>query len=228
TAWLASNDSGLNLNTTDARFAGAFLVGGNVTDCVAVDGAPVESGTCSTDGSPGSSVEDAVLWPAQDVSSTFGGFIGGPIAHDAIDDWFLLEPFQNYAADVPFPGQNGNCDGTGVPCRRFDYRLRSADGVLRNRALFDGDVQTLPEPSLDACPSALRVRYADLQTATNQFFGLADEILFDERGDEDGLCESGESCWLSPNIGAFQGPSPETPEFYCELPESTLLYRRGE
>jgi hypothetical protein len=31
------------------------------------------------------------------------------------------------------------------------------------------------------------------------------EIINDLKGDDDGLCESGENCIMTPNIGAYQG-----------------------
>ncbi len=37
------------------------------------------------------------------------------------------------------------------------------------------------------------------------FLTNATEIFFDGQGNDDGLCQSGEACVYSPNVGAYQG-----------------------
>jgi len=45
----------------------------------------------------------------------------------------------------------------------------------------------------------------DQNSTPRTFLVNATERLFDERGNDNGLCESDESCVYSPNIGAYQG-----------------------
>jgi hypothetical protein len=80
----------------------------------------------------------------------------------------------------------------------FDHRFKTdSDPKIyqRNPAFTNGA----------NCPSAV----AGTETATNSlgqtFLLNAVEIMFDDIGNDDGLCEADESCIYTPNIGAYQG-----------------------
>jgi hypothetical protein len=59
---------------------------------------------------------------------------------------------------------------------------------------------------------------------------LAVEIIGDEIGNENGLCESNEACVLSPNIGAYQGHGAFLPPTTFSNAEFTgiTLYKRSQ
>lgn len=81
--------------------------------------------------------------------------------------------------------QRGNCI-TGDTCQLWDVSLRQSDTIARN---------------VNACP----VSSSTITHNSITFLRGAYEIIGDSIGDEDGLCESNESCIYTPNIGAYQG-----------------------
>ncbi len=81
--------------------------------------------------------------------------------------------------------QRGNCI-TGDTCQLWDVSLKQSDTISRN---------------VNSCPlSSSTITHNSIT-----FLRGAYEILGDSLGDEDGLCESNESCIYTPNIGAYQG-----------------------
>jgi hypothetical protein len=66
--------------------------------------------------------------------------------------------------------------------------------------------QRVPAPAAGGrCPGAVAGKEVATDHWGNTFLLNATETFFDYVGDDDGLCESGESCLYSPNIGAYQG-----------------------
>lgn len=93
-------------------------------------------------------------------------------------------------------GTIGKCSGD---CTAWDWRLKNSDSQLLKVPDFG--------PSPLACPSVISSpgSTADSQTPSNTFIIYAFETVGDGIGDEDGLCESNESCMYAPNRGAYQG-----------------------
>jgi hypothetical protein len=87
-------------------------------------------------------------------------------------------------------------------CRIWDLRLRASDKVLRDSVarLFPSAVTPVPGKP---CPAPL----GGDRTVRGLFLSHAVELRGDERGDDDGLCETGEACLYAPNTGAYQGES---------------------
>jgi len=101
-----------------------------------------------------------------------------------------------------------------------DFRLSKADPAAN--LMFNNTEVPLPGAGADPtgnnngafiagqnCPAAVR---GDRTTTTNRSSGVQDtfllnawEIIDDEIGDNDGLCESNEACLYTPNFGAYQG-----------------------
>ncbi len=81
--------------------------------------------------------------------------------------------------------QRGNCI-TGDTCQLWDVSLKQSDTISRN---------------VNSCP----LSSSTITHNSTTFLRGAYEILGDSLGDEDGLCESNESCIYTPNIGAYQG-----------------------
>jgi hypothetical protein len=91
-----------------------------------------------------------------------------------------------------------------------DSSLKSTDTVIRN---ISGTGATQNESFVvgQPCPAAVSGNRATTSVdATFKFTYLenAVELMLDGSGNDNGLCESGETCVYSPNIGAYQGHGP--------------------
>ncbi|MCM2324128.1 MAG: right-handed parallel beta-helix repeat-containing protein [Oligoflexia bacterium] len=84
--------------------------------------------------------------------------------------------------------------------------LAALAGELRNRT---GNGVTDNDPFVPGatCPAAAHgnVASVDLYTTPRTFLRNAIELQGDERGNDNGLCETGEACLYTPNFGAYQG-----------------------
>lgn len=196
----------------DTSFTGQLLVGANtVSDCdvIGTGEQGLETGTCVSNGS-----SDATLTTDVDLSSSFAGPVttddaandddtDGAAAGAEIDDWLAFDSqYRGWGIDgTGWPAAAtlaGPCS-TGVACRIWDFRLNASDAVLRQMhgsATADAD-----------CPDSVHgdVAVTDWQTTPNTFLVHAMELVLDDVGDDDGLCESDEACLYTPNMGAYQG-----------------------
>jgi len=86
----------------------------------------------------------------------------------------------------------------------FQGPMTSDDSV--NQSDVDGAQFYAFTPG-QACPASIHggAVITDSQTRSNAFIQNARELVLDDIGDDDGLCESAEACVYSPNIGAYQG-----------------------
>lgn len=86
-----------------------------------------------------------------------------------------------------------------------EYKLFANDMSVLDRS-YDGSGNQAFAVD-DACPQAVdgNMMLEDQQSTANSFLVNATEIINDGSGDDDGLCESNESCIYSPNFGAYQG-----------------------
>jgi hypothetical protein len=124
-------------------------------------------------------------------------------------------PFSNLSSQTFFDNiftgildtNNTNC-GTGDTCYLHSAKLKSTDTVVLNKS---GNLSTtnsaFPTLSTDPCPAEVHgnITATDQLTTPNTYLLNAMEIIGDEIGDDNGLCESNEACIYAPNIGAYQG-----------------------
>ena len=87
----------------------------------------------------------------------------------------------------------GWCFSTDT-CQQYDWRVNSTPNGL---AFANGTFT----PGA-ACPVNGSRTFTGPDGPALQY---ANEILFDEKGDDDGLCEANETCLFMPHIGGFQG-----------------------
>jgi len=91
------------------------------------------------------------------------------------------------------------CDAADTSCRVYDWRGKNGDtGNGGSPAIQD----------VLSCPVAADVTthtFSDASTIT--FLNHAQEIIGVSGNNSNGLCESGETCLYTPNIGAYQGHS---------------------
>jgi hypothetical protein len=155
-----------------------------------------------------------------DYSSTFYGKVTADDAQNTQDtdgqaDWSVLtddwDQFDDFfrswgrGSSLAFPDstQAGRCTTSNPTCQIYDFRLRAGDSVLR---AVHGEFEAgKPCPaSVDASASANVV--TDFRSTPQTYLQNAIELIgYSAQGDQDGLCESGETCLFMPNIGAYQG-----------------------
>ena len=212
----------------DGRFTGLLILGGHESlDCeiaggvnpgLRLEGILQGDEECVIDG-----VSDATVELAADLTVAFVGKVqaddgvspddtDGLARYGDITDWTaLLHPLRIWGADssavFPDAAHRGPC-AVNTDCRIWDAALRMTDTTLRERAaLPDGDA-TLEHrwqaADMTAC-AAISGATWNGATCTTSFLRRAAERIHDGVGNDDGLCESQESCVFWPNIGAYQG-----------------------
>lgn len=209
-AVFASGDHGIELEgMADVVFTGLLRVGDSGgLDCSVDNDVGLADDSCANTGD-----SDAALELGLDLTGAFTGpVLSGDIVNDDdseggaqqedIDDWLGFE--SRYRAwgiegDWPDPdGLTGRCE-PGDSCQIRDWRVHTDTTILKNiHGEADHDIP---------CPASAHgdVAVTDSHGAPNTFLLHAVEVVLDEIGDDDGLCETGESCTYSPNQGAYQG-----------------------
>ncbi len=216
-------------NISNYQGGGALIVGNNGSqDCRVTLGTGVNPGltdtTCTTTGIDGSntyaggSLFTSTLRTSRTAATSFIGKISadsentlapaGTSSYSADPlsmDWFRFESmFRGWGIDgSAFPNvDHGRRCSAGV-CRIWDWTLALSDTVLRGVS-GDGATQSTAPTSV-ACPPAVYGDQATSNSGGETYLLSAFEIIGDESGDDDGLCESSEACIYAPHIGAYQG-----------------------
>lgn len=212
-ARISGGGSGIRManGTSNNKLTGRFVVGNNNTDCNIVGGTlPGLTGSCQPDGA-----SDFTLRAGQSSATSFVGAVttdrvnashasGRAAFAKSMDLWGFENDLRSWGlgtANYPDPTSLGACSA-GDTCQLWDWSLRSSDTVLRavNGTFQDGQ----PCPPSASGNNTTTNRGSPAQT----FLRAAVEVLGDEQGDEDGLCESNEVCLFLPNVGAYQGHGP--------------------
>lgn len=200
--------AGVSMTDAAAAFHRNLLVGANGGGSCVVVGASLGlgDGACAA---TGASTSTATL--GVDLSTTFSG---GVFTDDAVNtsdqdgaapavtlaDWAFQSPFRTWMPDGAVPTRGPCVAGT---CRIWDWRLRASDRAVLGRSQ-DGQTDAAPFAPGEPCPGA--VAGDDVATSSHGTFLVnARELLDDELGDDDGLCETGEACLFSPSFGPYQG-----------------------
>jgi len=186
----------LNLSSNN-KFTGLLQVG-IVSNCSVTGGINpgLADGTCANNGA-----SDATLVTGITLASSFVGKVStddtantsdtnGWATYGSITDWTIFQnPFRGWGMDgSPFPNSDNRSQcTTGNTCRIWDLSLATGDTVIRNVLLLPPGTNTLTHTWSDA-------------TITT-FLRNAVELT----GNSNSLCESGETCLYTPNIGAYQG-----------------------
>jgi parallel beta-helix repeat protein len=119
--------------------------------------------------------------------------IDGAALFANITDWTGFEnSFRGWGTDgTAFPSASNRKYCVGGTCRIFDWSAAVGDTVIKDSLAFPTGNDTLDH------------EWSDLTTTT--FLRNAVEIQGDEMGNENTLCESGETCLYMPNMGSYQG-----------------------
>lgn len=195
---------GYELDTSSNNyFTGFVMVGNNATkDCDVAGGVNqgLDNTTCAPNGSSdfgtpvtGITLANSVIGKASSDTVNLQGTTGTSV-YDSITDWTNFDnPFRGWGSEglaFPHSSNTAPCASTDT-CRIWDWSLASADTVIRN-------VLTLPTGN-----DTLTHTWSDASTVT--FLRNAVEIIGDFIGNDNGLCESNETCLYTPNIGSYQG-----------------------
>jgi parallel beta-helix repeat protein len=200
-------------------FTGLLKVGNNSNaDCAGSPGSGLLS-SCTNDGTSDATITTGVSL-ATSVIGKFGADdpqnasdTNGTAVFENISDWtHFANSLRGWGPDgnvFPDTSNRGLCV-SGATCRIWDWSLASADSVVREvLALPTGNDVLIhrwsptSEPACQTIPGA--VWDAIASSCTSTFLRHALEIDGDGSGNDNGLCESGEACLYTPNIGAYQG-----------------------
>ncbi|MEQ1877372.1 MAG: hypothetical protein ABL958_12070, partial [Bdellovibrionia bacterium] len=126
----------------------------------------------------------------------------GVALYNDIVDWIrFFAPWRAW-------GKNGGQERCtfGQTCRIYDWRISASDTIVKNRS-ENGSSPNAPFIDGAACPPAVggSVAISDRQIVRHTYLLNAVEIDHDQIGNDNGLCESMESCVYSPNFGSYLG-----------------------
>ncbi len=204
----------LLLNTT-LKFTNNLLLVGGFPSCIVSGGTNpgLVNGTCANQGSSNAL---HISLTSLGVATFKGSLIAtdssnqsnllGAAAFSSITDFtHFSNLFRAWMPDFTFPSTSTQGPCSSGNCRIFDASLKSSDTLLRNTT-GDGSSQNGAFVNGAACPSSIggNVNTTTIATAPKTFLTNAMEI-FGEGGNNNGLCESNESCLYMPNFGAYQG-----------------------
>lgn len=206
-------DSIRSNNVTTGKYTGNLIM--PAANGCTITGGPSPGLVTTTCANTGSS--DATLSVVANVGNN--SFLGEVTTNDTkntsdtfgsqnyvdISDWINFDFFtRSWVRDILFPlaGSAGRCT-TGI-CRIFDFRLKPADTHLRNTV--NASTASAAFVNGAACPAQLHgnMTFTDVHTSPRTYLRHAMEIL-GSGGNNNGLCESNESCLYLPNFGGYQG-----------------------
>ena len=215
-----NRDIGISLyNSPGNYFTGLLKVGNNgqAGNCSVYGGTNpgLISGTCANNGqSDAALVTGITLTPSFIGKSSHdsvnpGGGTGAAL-YDSITDWTHFEnAYRGWGADLDY---RGACI-SGMTCRILDWSLLASDTTVRGvlPIHLTGNAEDVLTHTWSAAGEADcnaidgATWNSGLSTCTTTFLRNAVEIFGDGIGNENGLCESNETCLYTPNIGSYQG-----------------------
>jgi len=228
---VTENTTGIMLQTFTIAdyFSGLLKVGNDVTDCFIDPTSLIPSGlqdiTCANDAD-----SDAILtWDVSGIDSFVGRVVtddlvnnsdvNGVALFDNITDWLGFENqyrgWGNNGLSVDDISSRWQCSGE-LTCRIWDWSLANGDTgdhgspVLLNVLSLPTGNDTLTHvwdiSSSAGCDAIPFAQWNDVgSTCESVVLRNAVEILDDGIGNENGLCESDETCLFTPNVGSYQG-----------------------
>ncbi|HNE11639.1 MAG TPA: right-handed parallel beta-helix repeat-containing protein, partial [Leptospiraceae bacterium] len=216
----ASNGTEISDFSSTMTFNGIFKTA--VASCGISGGSPGITGTCAKAGS--SETSPATVTNANisnsfvgkvtsDSSNTIGASGTANLGSISGKDWYS---FQNLyrswgignVASFPSSVLRGNCSST---CQIWDWSLKNTDSVLRNVNSCPSGNNVLTHAwntgygSQSLCDTNYPSSIFSAGVCSTVFLRNAVEIFGDGIGNDNGLCESNEDCFYTPNIGAYQG-----------------------
>lgn len=152
-----------------------------------------------------SSLLNSIVGPVANGASVFANILGFA--------WVdFANPFRTWGLDGVLGSATNffnGCSPTDTSCRTWDWSLKASDTILRNSTKVSASTSAANGAfvSGSTCPSEVDSNLgANVATGpSGDFLINAVEMLGDNLGNDNGLCESGEACIYTPNFGAYQG-----------------------
>lgn len=205
----------INLAAQDtSKFTGNLIVP-TATSCGVGGGTNpgLVNSTCANQGSSNA---------AKTISATKGdlSFVGQISATDAVNstntngtaafsaalDWVhFSNSLRGWGKGGAFPNAATQGPCTSGTCQIWDFTLKPSDADLKN-VTVDGSTQNAAFVNGAACPAHLggNITTVNINSTPRTYLTHAMEIQ-GTGGNNNGLCESNESCLYMPNFGAYQG-----------------------
>jgi parallel beta-helix repeat protein len=188
-------------NSSSNRFTGTLKVDNNCIVAGTFTDPGIQNVSCNT-----TTPSDTVTESVGSIADSFVGKVSsdamntsdndGWQEYSAITDWVNFESSYrgwgregNPAYDFPDTSQSGIA-GPTEGLRIWDWRLDENDEELLESLSVPGTSDTLTHT---------------WSTGSVEFLRNSREIIDDGLGNDDGLCEDGEDCIFTPNIGSYQG-----------------------
>jgi hypothetical protein len=174
-------------------------------------GNSVRVGAVNITSDPGAGSIPYLLFPSSTPASVTFAAASPHFAFAATNDSVSLLPWQAWARYAntanPSPPRypHGPCTNSVGPCMLWDLSLPMLNTIARNTTPLPAGVATHKWPAIGSSCSAYPDTIKVGSDCVTTYLKYARELLYDEIGNDNGLCESNEACLTSPNIGAYQG-----------------------
>ncbi len=213
------NTANLTISNSDnIKFTGVLMLTSN-TNCSVSGGTDpgLVNGTCANQGLSNSDREDSdfsgdflakvTTNDTQNTSDTNGVFTyDDNVFNDFLNfDSFYRAIGKNNAAAFPDLVHANRCEVTRS-CQIWDMALKSSGSKILNKSVNPSAGSNDAFTNGAACPAGLTGNdiIANSSNAI-KYLKNAVEIIGDESGNENGICEENETCMYTPNFGAYQG-----------------------
>jgi hypothetical protein len=220
-----NSDASIFSSNSTVDIAEQLIVGSNggTNDCAVTSTTGLNTACGGHSGvlTAGASVLNSLVGLVSDATNPQGATGSSPYASITSFTSFATETRRFIWAGTGFPdfAARGPCTGAAT-CSILDLALKADDTLLRNRnALPTGNDVTTHQwfnssgAPADQAACTGRVPGSSFVAGTpnrceSLFLKHAWELLEDGAGDDDGLCESNETCEVARNIGGYQGHGP--------------------
>ena len=210
----ATNGTALGAGTPDDKFTNTLLLGGSKNCNTLTQSLMGLTITCSnelrSDATISTGFDPAQVFVGKisldDVASTIDA--SGIVTYTAVSN---RASFENRYRTLGINDSNDYSNAThrarcvAGTCQIWDFSLSKDDTLLLNKS-GNGVSTNSTFINGDTCPS--EVNGNEVTTAwdgTRIFLTNAYEVMFDNKGNDDGLCDSNEDCIYMPNFGSYQG-----------------------
>jgi hypothetical protein len=201
---------------SNSKFTNNLIFNGGSASCTVFGGATpgLVNTTCANSGS-----SNSVQFSQPNFGLTsYAGFVSsndltnqsdtlGAASYSTISDWLNFDNiFRSWSIDggAGTAGVQGRC--TSGNCRIFDYTLKTSDTQLKNSTAAV-TTQNAPFVNGAACPAHLHGNetITSAKAASPIVYLKHATEIFGTGGNNNGLCETNETCLYLPNLGSYQG-----------------------
>ncbi len=213
----------VNLYKADySAFSGLFTVTNLSTSCLVTQGTQpglAATGGCTAAGASTATaatghVENGILGQVAVDDATNTSDTNGTAGFSSISDWSGFDSHYRgwgLASGMPGAGSRGACL-TGSSCQIWDFGLSASDST-QARGIIPAPTSTsvanhlwyVSSSSSSADCALIPGASWNGSTCSSNYLLDAVEVVGDGIGNDNGLCESGETCIVMPNLGGYQG-----------------------